>query len=87
MSVPHNRFARTKAFGRWLWDHYIIILMTYLPLQALTNFAAHWDHPEYGFKPLGYGVFLTCLFPALWLAIYVGCGIIARKRRRDGGST
>ena len=72
---------RIKALCRWVWDHYILILMTYLPLQAGVNFAVYWDQPDYGFRPLGPGVFLTCLFPALWLVIYVGCGAIARRRR------
>ncbi len=86
MNAATRRFARTKAVARWLWDHYIPMLMAYLPLQALVNFAVHWDHPEYGFRPLGYGVYFTCLFPALWLAIYIGCGVIARRRTTEEGA-
>jgi len=53
--------------------------MTYLPLQAFANFAVHWDRPDYGFRPLGLGVFLTCLFPVIWLLIYAFSGVIARR--------
>ena len=82
MNTKRKPFARIRSAGRWLWDHYVLILMAYLPLQAALNFIGHWDHPEYGFRPLGPGVFLTCLFPVLWLAIYIGCGAIARRRRK-----
>lgn len=73
--------SRLKAIARWAWDHYVPIFMAYLPLQALVNFAVHWDRPDYGFRQFGPGVFLTCLFPAIWLLIYVFCGVIARRNR------
>ena len=71
--------TRARSICRWVWDHYVPILMTWLPLQAFVNFAAHWDTPDYGFRPLGLGVFLTCLFPLIWLLIYAFCGVIARR--------
>lgn len=70
---------RVESICRWVWDHYVPILMTWLPLQAFVNFAVHWDTPDYGFRPLGLGVFLTCLFPLIWLLIYAFCGVIARR--------
>ena len=70
---------RVKSICRWVWDRYVPILMTWLPLQAFLNFAAHWDRPDYGFRPLGPGVFLTCLFPLIWLLVYAFCGVIAQR--------
>ncbi len=81
MTAKPQRFRRLRGFFRWVWDHFIPITMTYLPLQAFVNFAVYWDHPVYGFQPLGLGVFLTCLFPVIWLLIYVLCGVIARRNQ------
>ena len=81
MSVVRQIGRWLKALGRWVWDHYVPILMTYLPLQAFVNFAVYWDHRDYGFRPLGAGVFLTCLFPVIWLLIYLFCGVIARRNQ------
>jgi len=72
-------YGRIRTFLRWVWKHYVLILMIYLPLQAFVNFAVHWDRPDYGFSQFGVGVFLTCLFPVIWLMIYTFCGVIARQ--------
>lgn len=69
-----------KTLGTWVWQHYVPLVMCYLPVQACVNFAVYWDHPDYGFRELGAGVFLTCLFPAAWLLVYMLCGVIARRR-------
>ena len=81
MATARRTSRRLRLLGRWVWDHYVPIFMAYLPLQAFANFAAHWDHPDYGFSRLGLGVFLTCLFPVNWLLVYVFCGVIARRNR------
>ena len=81
MATGQRAGKRLKALGGWIWDHYVPIFIAYLPLQAFANFAVHWDHPDYGFRRFGVGVFLTCLFPAFWLLVYVLCGVIARRNR------
>ena len=79
MATARRAGKRLKALAGWVWDHYVPIFIAYLPLQAFANFAVHWDHPDYGFRRFGVGVFLTCLFPVIWLLVYVFCGAIARR--------
>jgi len=54
--------------------------MGFFVVEMIVFFTVYQDHPEFGFGHFGPKLYLTLLFPLLWLAVYVACGIIAKRR-------
>lgn len=65
---------------RWIWKHFIPILMGFYIVEMIVFFTIYQEHPEFGFSHFGAGLYLTLLFPLFWLTVYVFCGIIAKRR-------
>ena len=69
-------------FKRKLTKDMIFWYMIVSPLIVFLLMAIHYNHPEFGFNEIGYGLgtILTVLFPVLWLTIYLFCKYIAQLK-------
>ncbi|MFC1889725.1 hypothetical protein ACFL4G_08225 [Thermodesulfobacteriota bacterium] len=80
MQRVEGKAVDKKSTLRWIWEYFIPILMGLYIVEMIVFFTVFWEHPEFGFSHFGPTLYLTLLFPLLWLAIYVLCGAIAKRR-------
>ena len=79
MQRVEGQAVEKKSILRWVWKNFIPILIGLYTVEMLVFFTLFWDHPEHGFSHFGPALYLTLLFPLLWLAIFVLCGVLAKR--------
>lgn len=69
-------------FGRKLLENMVLIYVSLNMVVFLFLTVANYNHVEFGFNQdqYGPGIFLTALFPLIWIILYLFSKHIAKKK-------
>jgi len=73
---------KIKLLLKIIWNNLIPILIIYFLLDVLISILFAWNNTIYGFSQFGPIIFISLIFPLIWIFIYVLCRKIENNKNK-----